>query len=118
MRFGEGKKEDAIALMSKAADLEDLTEKHPVSPGAIVPARELLGDMYMKLGDAPHALAAYESALERQPKRFNGLNGAAEAAAKAGDKDKAKRYYDEMISVAQLSERPELAKAIAYVGQR
>lgn len=117
IRLAEGDKRQAIALMTEAADMEDATEKHPVSPGPIVPARELLGDMYMELGDAAHALEAYASALQRQPKRFNALNGAAEAAAKAGRAGEAKMYYNEMIAVARSSPRAELSKAVAYVSK-
>ena len=117
--FAEGDKNKAIELMTSAADLEDKTEKHPVSPGPLIPARELLGDLYMEMGKPKDALTAYESALKRQPKRFNGLNGAAEAAARSGYVAKAKLYYDEMLRVAPSSSgtRPELAKATAYIGQ-
>jgi len=117
IRLADGQKAEAITLMTTAADMEDATEKHPVSPGPIIPARELLGDMYMQTGDAKHALEAYEAALQRQPKRFNGLSGAAQAAAKAGDPAKAKKYYDEMIAVAQSSPRAELKQAVAYVSK-
>jgi tetratricopeptide (TPR) repeat protein len=119
LAFAGGDKNKAIELMTTAADLEDKTDKHPVTPGPIIPARELLGDMYMEMGNAKNALAAYESDLRRQPKRFNGLNGAAEAAAKYGDVGKARLYYDEMLKIASSSSgsRPELAKATAYVGR-
>ncbi len=61
IRLAEGQKKEAIALMTSAADMEDATEKHPVSPGSIVPARELLGDMYMQVGDITHALSCLRS---------------------------------------------------------
>ena len=78
-----GKKEGAIKLMAEASDM-DATAKHPVTPGEIIPARELLGDMYFKNGDYKNALAAYESDLKTHPKRFNGLFGAALASKKLG----------------------------------
>jgi len=117
IELAEGHKKEAIALMTSAADMEDATEKHPVSPGSIIPARELLGDMYMQVGDITHALAAYEAAVQRQPKRFNGMYGAAKAAANTGDITKAKKYYNEMIAVAQSSPRTELKEAMAYVSK-
>jgi len=117
VQLAEGHNKDAIALMTAAADMEDATEKHPVSPGPIIPARELLGDMYMQLGDATHALNCYEAALQRQPKRFNGLYGAAKAAAKSNEPKKAKEYYREIIVVAQASPRVEMKEAEGYINK-
>jgi tetratricopeptide (TPR) repeat protein len=77
--FKEGKDPEAIQLMTAAAELEEKTEKHPVTPGAIIPARELLGDMYLAMNRPAEALAAYEADLKRQPKRLNGVKGALEA---------------------------------------
>ncbi|MGC3943247.1 MAG: hypothetical protein QM762_01700 [Chryseolinea sp.] len=111
--FAEANKGKAVQAMEEAADLEDKTEKHPVTPGPLTPARELLGDLYMALGGPVEALEAYESALIRQPNRFNALSGAAEAAAKSGNTAKAKMYYDELMKVAPSSGRPELTKANA-----
>ena len=69
--------------MTEAADMEDATEKHPVTPGEVIPARELLGDMYMEHGEFARALEMYEADLERHTGRFNGLYGAAIAAKKS-----------------------------------
>ncbi|MDJ1506016.1 hypothetical protein QNI22_35485 [Cytophagaceae bacterium BD1B2-1] len=117
VKLAEGQKKEALALMTTAAEMEDATEKHPVSPGPIIPARELLGDMYMQIGDVVHALEAYESALQRQPNRFNGLYSAAEATAKNGNAIKAKQYYQKMIAIAQSSSRTEMKVATAYVSR-
>ena len=62
--------------MTTAADLEDKTEKHPVTPGEVMPARELLGDMFLHLKKWDSALTAYEADLQKHPNRFNGLYGA------------------------------------------
>ncbi|MEI9917661.1 MAG: pentapeptide repeat-containing protein [Bacteroidota bacterium] len=75
IRLKEGNKKEAIALMTEAADLEDKTSKHPVTPGEIIPARELLADMYMEIKDYKNALASYEADLVRHPNRYNGVKG-------------------------------------------
>ena len=95
--LASGKKTEALAKMQEAADLEDATVKNPVSPGEILPARELLGDMLMELGKPKDALAAYEKNLETRPNRFNSLCGAGEAAEAAGDQAKATTYYSKVI---------------------
>jgi len=74
--------------MRAAADLEDATEKHPVTPGAILPAREMLGDLLSELKQPAQALKEYETALESSPNRFNSVFGAARSAELSGDKRK------------------------------
>ena len=90
--YAEGKKKEAAALMSEAANMEDSTEKHPVTPGEVIPARELEGDLLLALGKSKEALQAYETNLKRCPNRRNSLKGAALAAAKSGNKGKAADY--------------------------
>ena len=91
--FGEGKKEDAVDLLRRAADTEDTLGKHPVSPGALVPAREQLGDLLLKLDRPKEAQRAFEAALKIYPGRFRGLYGVAHAAEQIGEKEKAHHYY-------------------------
>ena len=67
----KGNKAKAEELMRQAADLEDGTMKHPVTPGEVLPARELLAEMYMAMGKPSQAVEAYEIDLERHPKRLN-----------------------------------------------
>ncbi len=90
--YAEGKKKAAAALMAEAADMEDGTEKHPVTPGEVIPARELEGDLLLALGKNREALQAYETCLRRCPNRRNSLKGAALAAAKTGNKEKEAAY--------------------------
>ena len=99
MTFADGKKTEAIALMSVAADLEDATVKNPVSPGELLPCRELLGDMYMEMKKYPEALTAYETCLQSRPNRFNSLFGAGMAAEKSGNSTKADTYYQQLVTV-------------------
>jgi len=71
----KGDKVKAEELMKQAADLEDGTMKHPVTPGEVLPARELLGEMYMAMGKPGMALEAFKIDLRMHPKRLNGIRG-------------------------------------------
>ena len=82
----EGKHDEALKAMSAAADAEDKTEKHAVTPGPLAPARELYGFMLLDRGMAKEALAAFEATKAKEPNRFHGFAGAAKAAEKLGDK--------------------------------
>jgi tetratricopeptide (TPR) repeat protein len=90
--------------------MEDKTEKHPVTPGAVIPARELLGDMLMQMNEPAKALNAYEVDLKKHRNRFNGLYGAGLAAERSGDLEKARLYYQQLLTIADQanSQRPEL----------
>jgi tetratricopeptide (TPR) repeat protein len=90
--FVEHRTDDALRMLGLAADHEDATEKHSVTPGAIRPARELLGDLLLELSQPKEALAAYERVLEVAPGRYNALSGAKRAAERSGDATKAKKY--------------------------
>src|SRR5215471_5708480 len=94
------KTEDALALMKRAADEEDVVEKLPVTPGPVVPAREQLGDMLAQIGQPAAALAAYETALRDSPGRRGALQGALSSARAAGLKSKS-TYYEAAINKIQ-----------------
>ena len=119
--YAEGKRDDAVTMMRAAADLDDATEKHPVTPGAILPAREQLGEMLLELDRPKEALAEYEGSLKRSPRRLVGLYGAAHSAKLAGDVTKATRYYAELAEMtkagdgtrAEIKEAREAAKMAA-----
>src|SRR5437763_9922822 len=96
--YGEDKKEDAVGLLRRAADAEDILGKHPVSPGALVPAREQLGDLLLKLDRPKEAQREFEAALKIYPGRFRGLYGAAHAAEQSGGQEKADRYHARPIA--------------------
>ena len=118
--LAQDKKDDALKFMRAAADLEDKNEKHIVTPGRIVPARELLGEMLLELKQPAQALQEFEASQVREPNRFRGYYGAARAAEAAGDRRKAADYYAKLMDLAKKgdSSRPELARARAYVAQR
>lgn len=107
----EGKNGEALKLMQLAADMEDKTEKHPVTPGEVIPAREFFGDMLLHLNKPIEALEAYEADLQKHPNRFNALYGAGTAAQKSGNIQKTKTYFQKLLNVMgnTNSNRPELA---------
>jgi tetratricopeptide (TPR) repeat protein len=117
--YAEGKYDDALKAMSAAADAEDRTEKHPVTPGAPTPARTLLGDMLLERGMAREALAAFEATMKKEPNRFNAIAGAAQAAERLGDTAKAKDCYRTLTTIASGADadRPELAAARKFLAQ-
>src|SRR6266496_709153 len=114
--YGEGKKEDAVSLLRRTADTEDILGKHPVSPGALVPAREQLGDLLLRLDRPKEAQREFEAALKIYPARFRGLYGAAQAAQQIGEKEKAHRYYAKLIEQTTKADgsRSELAQLREY----
>jgi tetratricopeptide (TPR) repeat protein len=117
--FANGRRDEALGLMRSAADMEDASEKSAVSPGRILPALELLGDMLLESGRGGDALAAYEASLAKDPKRLRSLDGAGRAAAAAGNSDKARYYFSRMVEMADAeSARPELARARQYLAAK
>jgi uncharacterized protein HemY len=117
--LAEGKKEDALKLMRNAAEIEDKNEKHIVTPGRILPARELLGQMLLELNRPAEALKEFELSQMREPNRYHGFAGAAEAAAQSGDAAKAKQYYTRLVElVGEGSPRPEVLRAKTFLAQR
>ena len=122
--YAEGKHDDALRAMSAAADQEDKTEKHVVTPGPLAPARELYGYMLLDRGMAREALAAFESTQAKEPNRYHGYAGAALAAERLGDKVKARANYEKLIGLAgdnfvlasaDGAARPELIAARKYL---
>lgn len=111
---------EALKLMRAAADAEDASDKHPVTPGNVVPSRELLGEMLLVLGQPEQALGEFQRSLQRDPNRFRGLYGAASAAAAAGNHQLAAEYYTRLQTQAASgdSQRPELVQAATFLAQR
>lgn len=107
---------DALRLMRAAADLEDSVEKHPVTPGAILPAREQLGELLLEIGRPGEALAEFETSLKRAPRRLFGLYGAARSAKSAGETAKSGRYYAELIELTKAGDgtRAEIREARSF----
>ena len=114
--YARGQKDEGLAMLREAADLEDATEKSAVTPGPIKPARELLGEMLLDAGKAADALVEFEKTMKKEPNRFRGFHGAAVAAEAAGDRAKARTFYARLVDVCKAADapvRPELAAARA-----
>lgn len=118
--FSEGQKEDALLQMRAAADHEDSTEKHAVTPGPLIPARELLGEMLLESKQPAPALAAFETTLHAAPERLNALYGAARSAELSGDREKAATYYSKLAANCEKADgdRPEIRNAKVFVASK
>jgi len=108
--------DEALGLMRRAADIEDKSEKNIVTPGRLLPARELLGDMLLEMKRPAEALKEYEASQLREPNRYRGLYGAGQAAAQSGNRDKARHYFSKLIELAGSGDfRPEMENARRYL---
>ncbi len=117
--YAQAKHDDALKAMSAAADAEDKTEKHVVTPGVPTPARELYGTMLLDRGMPKEALVAFEATLKKEPNRLGALSGAARAAAKSGDTVKSRQYYARIAALADAAApiRPEITEARAAMAK-
>ena len=118
LAYAEGKNDEALQQLRAAADLDDATDKHPVTPGALLPVREQLGELLLELKQPAAALREFELSFRSTPNRFNGLCGAARAARLSGDTKSARNYYSKLLTLARDtdSSRPELEEAKAFLG--
>jgi hypothetical protein len=132
LAYAEGKHQESLRLMRSAAELDDATDKHPVTPGAIVPAREQLGELLLELKQPAAALTEFEISFRSTPNRFNGLYGAARASRLAADENmsaadqkkpkvdygrKARAYYEKLMTLVREADsvRPEIEEAKAFL---
>ncbi len=99
----QGDSDRAVALIREAAELEQTVEKHPITPGALLPPYEAKGDLLAELDRPTEALAAYEAGLDVWPKRYRSLLGAARAAQAAGASERAREHYATLLDVADES---------------
>ena len=114
LALAQGSDSAALAGMRSAAELEDETEKNAVTPGPLAPARELLGEMLLELGQPAPALREFAATLHREPDRYRSLAGAARAAARAGDRATATQHYERLLRTCVRADgpgRPELDEA-------
>jgi tetratricopeptide (TPR) repeat protein len=120
LAFAEGKNEEALQLMRSAAELEDSTGMNAATAVPLLPAHELLGDLLLELHEPVQALHEFETALQMSSHRFNGLSGAARAAQLAGDTEKARTYYVQLVSLCDRADsaRTELTEARMFLAKR
>ena len=118
--LAKGQPDDALRLMRAAADTEDRSEKHIVTPGRVLPARELLGDMLLELKQPAAALKEYEASQVREPNRLRGYAGAAAAAESVGDRNKARQHYAKLVELTRDADTPlpVIARAKTYLASR
>ena len=119
--YARGEREQGLTLLREAAEREGRTDKHPVTPGPLMPAREQLGEMLMLMERYSEAQREFEAAQETEPRRFRAVFGAARAAELAGDTATARRHYAHLLEIAARAEdnaRPELAAARAYTAKQ
>jgi hypothetical protein len=113
INFAKGEFAQSISLMTEAADLEDQSGKHPVTPCEVLPARELLGDLLLALNQPAEALESYKIDLVGHPNRLNGIYGAAIAAKEMGNTEQANHYFEMLLKLtaSSNSDRPEVKEA-------
>jgi tetratricopeptide (TPR) repeat protein len=113
----QGDDKKAIELARAAADLDATMDKHPATPAAVLPARELLADLLLELNEPGAALKEYEQALRNDPNRFRSILGRARAAKQLGDIAASRDAYQKLValSTSAVSERPELSEAKAFL---
>ncbi|MBT6031773.1 MAG: hypothetical protein HOH19_04300 [Kordiimonadaceae bacterium] len=111
--LANGDTENALALMKEASKQEATSKNAPSNPGDILPAEELLGDMYLELSRVEEAHAAYKLSLKRSPGRYNSIYGAGNTAFELGDMETAKKYFSLLIENSEggNSSRTTLADA-------
>ena len=116
LAYEEGRQQEGLKTMRRAAELEGTTEKHPITPGEVLPAQELYADMLLEAGQYKEAEQAYLSALKRSPNRFNSLYGAGLAAELAGDQKAAIKYYKQLVKITgETADRERLQKAKSFL---
>jgi tetratricopeptide (TPR) repeat protein len=117
LEFQQDKPDQALKTMQSAVDMEASTYKHPITPGQVLPARELLADLLLELNRPEEALAEYQTSLKRTPNRFNSLFGAGRASEVMGDQENAASYYGKLVEVAGHAEstRDALEHAKAFL---
>lgn len=115
--FAEGRKQEGLRQLRAAAAHEEAVDKHPVTPGALLPVREILADLLLEDGAAAEALREYQAVLRVAPRRFNATAGAARAAGKSGDAAAARAYAQQLLEIAKEADtsRTELVWARSYV---
>lgn len=118
--LAEGKSAEGLEVLRAAATREDATEKHVVTPGPLVPARELLAEVLLERGQGAEALAAYEAVLAKEPNRYRATLGAARSARKAGDAKKARRYFTQLLQLGKTAdgERVSQKEAKKFLARR
>jgi tetratricopeptide (TPR) repeat protein len=113
-----GNDDKAVELIKSAAELESGIEKHPVTPGALLPPNEALGNLFMELSRPGEALKAYQASDAIWPERYNTLLGAARSASAAGKEEAAQGYYKRLLTNAGDSDRAAISEAQEFITKK
>ena len=118
--YAQDKHQEALHILQAAADAEDRTDKHVVTPGPLIPSRELYGAMLLSQGQHREALAAFEATLQKEPNRLGAMLGAAKAAEQGGSTDRARHHYQSALTMVgdAGASRPELSEARLFLSRR
>jgi hypothetical protein len=118
--YAEGKKDEAQKLMRSAADQEDASQKDVAMENRLWPMRELLGEMLLGMNEPAKAFKEFEVSLQSARNRYRGLYGAAKAAERSGDRERARSYYEKLVALCTYADtdRPELAEAKSYLARK
>ena len=118
--FARGDRDGALALLREAAEREGRTDKHPVTPGPLMPAREQLGEMLLLMDRPAEARREFEAVQETEPRRFRAVHGAARAAELQGERDAARRHYAQLLEIAPQADMglPEIERARGFLASR
>jgi len=118
--LAEKRNDESVKLMSAAAEAEEASDKHAVTPGNVATSRELLGEMLMALNRPEQAFVEFERSLKRDPNRLREIYGAARAAEASGDRETARDYYTRLLALTANhdTERPELTRAKVFLGRK
>ncbi len=118
--FARGDRDGALALLREAGEREGQTDKHPVTPGPLMPAREQLGEMLLLMNRPAEARREFEAVQETEPRRFRAVHGAARAAELAGDRDAARGHYAYLLEIARRADAglPEIERARSFLASR
>ena len=120
LAHAQGQDDEALRLMRSAAEMEDATEKSPVTPGPVLPARELLADLLMETKQPALALTEFQTSLKSAPNRFHALYGAAQAAESANQAELAKGYYAKVVEICSQCrpDDPSLRRAQQFLAMK
>lgn len=118
--FAEGKRDEGIAILRRAAEREDASAKNVVTPGPVVPAREMLAAILERNRKPADALAEFEKVLEQHSNRYRAIAGAAQNAKQAGNEQKVVHYAELLLKLAEHADspRPEIAEARRIHGKQ
>jgi tetratricopeptide (TPR) repeat protein len=118
--LADRKSGEAIEILRAAAKREDATEKHVVTPGPLLPAREILADVLLEAGKAADAEREYEAVLAREPNRYRATYGAARAARQAGNAEKAKMHFAALVELGKKADtqRDSLVEARQFIARK